>query len=404
MFSFTRKKLETNLKSYMNLRPSNNKFRVLIKYSRFQNNIIKKISSYKGDFIHHIESCNLISARLNSKGINRLLEYPEIEYICFDEYLFLCGISVNTANKVRLSNKTKGKGKGIGVAIIDSGIYPHSDLTTPFNRIELFIDLINGLKFPYDDNGHGTCIAGVIAGNGNKSNGIYTGIAPESSLYAYKAFDKTGKGYFSDVLYAMELVSKENNSETLKNPIKILCLPFELLSHNIFLEKIFDSMIELLTNKSITCIIPSGSNKNNDSSIVGLALCSNCITVSGYDSTSGIKSYEYSSVGNTKKDTKPNLCAACVDIVSLNSNTNYISESNGKKLYPSKLDSLYKTYCGTSIAAAYIAGLCALIYEGNINLLPKDIASMLRVSCEEINDIPKNHQGNGKVNIKNLFK
>ncbi len=398
MFSFT-KRLEPNLKSCMLSKPYYS-YRVLIKYKRFQDSIIKKISSYKGELINHIESCKIISARLNSKDIQRLLEYPEIEYICFDEYLFLCGISVNTANKVRLPSKNRNKGKGIGIAIIDSGVYPHSDLITPYNRISLFIDLINDLHYPYDDNGHGTCTAGIIAGNGKKSNGMYSGIAPESYIYSYKAFDKTGKGYFSDILYAMELVSKESE----KGIIKVLCLPFELLRYNTFLQDLFNSLVSLINSKNITCIIPSGSNENLEGSITGLALCDRCITVSGYDSTTSIQPYTYSSSGSTRKDNKPNLCASCVDIVSLNSDVTFISERDGNRLYPSKLDLSYKTFTGTSIAAAYIAGVCALIYETDNSLTPKDISSILKVACEPIEDMAKNHQGEGKVNIKLILK
>ena len=398
MFSLSRK-LEPNLKSCIKSKPYNN-YRILIKYKRFQESLLKKISFYKGNVINHIEHCKIISANLNSKGIQRLLEYPEVEYICFDEYLFLCGISVNTANKVRLSNKSRSKGKGIGVAIIDSGVYPHQDLTTPYNRIASFTDLVNNLKYPYDDNGHGTCTAGVIAGNGKKSNGMYSGIAPECKIYSYKAFDKTGKGYFSDILYAMELLSKEDE----KNNIKVLCLPFEMLTYNIFFQSLFDLMISLVVSKNITCIIPSGSNKNADGSITGIALCNNCITVAGYDSTANIKPYTYSSAGSIRKDSKPNMCAACVDIISLNSDTSFLSEKDGKKLYPSKLDLSYKTFSGTSLAAAYIAGVCALIYEENEGLTPKDISSILKVGCESLTDIPKNYQGDGKNNIKSILK
>lgn len=399
MFSLNRK-LELNLKACIEANPYN-KYRILIKYKRFKDNMVKKISSYKGEVINVIQTCNLICAKLNSVGIKRILEYPEIEYICFDEYLFLCGISVNTANKVRLSSKDKNKnnGKGIGVAIIDSGVYPHTDLISPYNRISLFTDLINNSKYPYDDNGHGTCVAGVIAGNGKKSDNMYRGIAPESQLYCYKAFDKHGKGYISDVLYAMELISKESENSN----IKILCLPFESLHYNKFLQKNFDTMVGLINSKNIVCILPSGSNRNFDGSITGLALCNNCITVSGYDSSSTITPYTYSSSGSIKKDSKPNLCAACVNIVSLNTDINYVSEKDGHKLYPTKLDLSYKTFTGTSLACAFVAGVCALIYEGNENLTPKDISSILKVACEPL-DIPKNYQGNGKLNIRLILK
>lgn len=397
MFSFS-KKLDANLKSLIKM--NNLKYyRVLIKYKNFQDSISKKISSYKSTVIREIPSCNIICAKVNSKTIDRLLEYPEVEYICLDQYFFLCGMSLPTANKVRLSSKLKLSGKGIGVGIIDSGVYPHRDLTSPSNRISTFIDLINELNYPYDDNGHGTCMCGIIAGTGEASNGIYKGIAPYCNLHCFKAFDKHGKGFVSDVLFSLnELI---NMSE--KYNIKVLCLPFELLTFNSFIFKSFDILLKKAVSKHITPVLPSGSNKNEDGSITGIAISSNCITVSGIDTTSEIKSYTYSSCGAIKKDPKPNFCAACVDVVSLNCNTSYISEKNGSKVYAPKLDTSYKSFTGTSVSAAYVAGLCAILYEHNSTLKFVDIVSLLNVSAEPF-DIPLNQQGNGKININKVLK
>ncbi len=396
MFSF-KSKLELNLKNCMASKSTKN-YRVIIKCKNFQENIVKKIPTYKGEVLHCIKDYNLISARLNSKGIERLSEYPEVEYICFDEYFFLCGMSIPTANKVRLSDKSNITGKGIGIGVIDSGVYPHTDLLTPYNKIGSFIDLIDGLNYPYDDNGHGTCTCGIIAGSGESSNKMYCGVAPQSTLHCYKAFDKLGKGFVSDILYALELILLDSE----KYNIKVLCLPFELLNYNPFIISCFNSILEQFTIKGIVPVLPSGSNKNIEGSLTGIALCTNCITVSGLDTSSSLKPYAYSSSGLSKKGSKPDLCAACVDIVSLNSNISYISEKNGIKLYPHKLETSYKTFSGTSIAAAYISGLCALLFENNPTLTFKDIVSLLKVSCEEL-DIPRSFQGDGKVDINKIL-
>lgn len=397
MFSFN-KKLDINLKSLIKL--NNQKYyRVLIKYKHFQDSISKKILAYNCTIIREIQPCNIICAKINSKAIERLLEYPEVEYICQDQYFFLCGMSLPTANKVRLPSKSSLSGKGIGVGIIDSGVYPHRDLTLPSNRIARFTDLINGLNYPYDDNGHGTCTCGIIAGNGESSNGIYKGIAPYSDIYCFKAFDKHGKGFVSDILFSLnELI---HISE--KYNIKVLCLPFESLNFNTFIYNSFDILLKKAVLKNITPILPSGSNRNEDGSITGIALSPNCITVSGVDTTSEIKSYTYSSCGAIKKDPKPNFCAACVDIVSLNTNTSYISEKNNSKIYAPKLDTSYKSFTGTSISAAYVAGLCAILYEYNPTLKFIDIISLLTVSSDPF-DIPLNQQGNGKININKILK
>ena len=397
MFSFN-KKIDSQLNALIKINNIKN-YRVLIKYKNFPDIIEKKISSYRGTFICHIQDCNLICAKLNSKAIDNLLEYPEVRYICLDEYLFLCGTSVSSANKIRLSSKTNLTGKEIGIGVIDSGVYPHKDLTLPQNRIITFQDMINFLSYPYDDNGHGSCTCGIISGNGESSNGVYKGIAPNSKLHVIKAFDKLGKGYASNILMAISELIKISSEYN----IKVLCLPFEELNFNSFIYNIFDTLFAKAKNSGIICVLPSGSNKNDEGSITGIALSNNCITVSGVNTTSGISSYEYSSCGSSKKDSKPDFTAACVDVISLNSNTSYYSERNNSKVSPPKLDLSYKSFTGTSISAAYVAGLCALLYENNPELTYDDVLSLLKLGSESLN-IDKYQQGYGRININNILK
>ena len=81
-------------------------------------------------------------------------------------------------------------GKGIGVAILDTGISPHPDFG---NRICAFSDFISHKQTPYDDNGHGTHVAGIIGGNGRASRGRYCGIAPGCSLLPIQVLDEIGR-------------------------------------------------------------------------------------------------------------------------------------------------------------------------------------------------------------------
>ena len=398
MFSYKRK-LDYNLKYYISKNAYKN-YRVLIQYKDFQASVVKKISSYKGTVHHVIESANLISADLTARGIDRILEYPEIKKIYLDEYLFLCGMSITTANKIHINPKLSLSGVGVGIGLIDSGIFPHPDLTVPSTQIDLFEDLINNLHYPYDDNGHGTSIAGILCSSGLSSNDMYKGLCSKSKLFCYKAFDKLGKGFASDILYSIESlsnISKENN-------IKILCLPFELLNHNTFIISCFESVFNYAISKGLIPIVPSGSNAHNGRGIMGIAALPNCITVAGLNTATPItKPYLYSSCGPYGKLSKPDLSAACVDIVSLNSDNSYIPERDGTKLYPRKLDVSYKTFTGTSIATAYISGLCALLCEKYPSITFKDMNSLLKVACDPVGEIYKTIQGEGIININKLL-
>src|SRR5205085_8474553 len=102
-------------------------------------------------------------------------------------------------------------GSGIGVAVIDSGVTAwHDDLTQPdvpgSQRVDQFVDFVNGQQTPYDDYGHGTHVAGIIAGNGFDSGGARAGIAPAAHIVALKVLDAYGAGRISDVIAALGYV------------------------------------------------------------------------------------------------------------------------------------------------------------------------------------------------------
>src|SRR4029434_8478870 len=109
-------------------------------------------------------------------------------------------------------------GAGVGVAVIDSGISTfHDDLTSTSNtyypygnqRVKKFVDFVNGRTAPYDDNGHGTHVAGIIGGNGYDSNfAEKAGIAPRANILSLKVLDANGVGSISSMIAAMNWVAQ----------------------------------------------------------------------------------------------------------------------------------------------------------------------------------------------------
>src|SRR4030095_1064729 len=64
---------------------------------------------------------------------------------------------------------------------------------------------------PVDEYGHGTHVAGLIAGNGTQSGSCYRGVAPNARLVGFKVLDQDGAGSTSDVINAIEYISKHND-------------------------------------------------------------------------------------------------------------------------------------------------------------------------------------------------
>src|SRR5471032_276233 len=116
----------------------------------------------------------------------------------------------------RVVQETLGlTGAGVGVAVIDSGIASwHDDLTNntstvyPYGnqRVAAFVDFVDGINTPHDEDGHGTHVAGIIAGNGFDSGGLKAGMAPDASLISLRVLDGNGNGTVANIIAALDWV------------------------------------------------------------------------------------------------------------------------------------------------------------------------------------------------------
>jgi len=124
-----------------------------------------------------------------------------IEVICLD----FRTTGADAAAAQTYSTVTKLDGTGVGIAIIDSGIAPVSDLAS---RITAFYDFTGGkpgiATAPVDGYGHGTHVAGLVAGSGALSGGTFGGVAPNARLVGLRVLNGLGNGATSDVIAAIE--------------------------------------------------------------------------------------------------------------------------------------------------------------------------------------------------------
>lgn len=170
-------------------------------------NHIKKF----GRLVHKLPLIDSYIVEVPKAYAEKLEKSTELELVEYDTNIMaqmdVARKVVNAPSTVKIGTRNGHSGKGVTVAIIDTGVYPHQDFIKPTNRLLGQKDFIHDYPTPYDDNGHGTHVAGIIGGNGRQSDGKYTGIAPEVAMISLKALDETGKGKTSDVLRAMQWVA-----------------------------------------------------------------------------------------------------------------------------------------------------------------------------------------------------
>ena len=179
-------------------------------------NAEKEVKKLGGRLGRRLKLVNGMAVELPNRVIKQISERSEVLSVHFDRPI--AGHNNRTAVSVgaRAAQQQWGyDGAGVGVAVIDSGIAGwHDDLSYQGNstkvrvvdgqRVTGFVDFVNDRLQAYDDNGHGTHVAGIIAGNGYDSYGAHAGIAPAAHLVSLKVLDQHGGGVISDVIAAFE--------------------------------------------------------------------------------------------------------------------------------------------------------------------------------------------------------
>lgn len=399
-------KLSPNLKKAIDIN-LHDKYRVIIKCGFLLDKMAKKITRSKNTVLRVIPNINCICAILSTRFIERFIEYPEVSYIDLDSFAFCLPCTFETIDienenlylkYIDLSNDLPMNGKGVTVSMISTGIYPNKDLISPENRIVKSIDLLNNLVHPYDNNGMGTYIAGIIGGNGISSNDMIKGVAPRCNFHSIKCFDDNGKGFVGDILQGLSLIKDDANNLN----IKVLCLPFEILDYNPFILDLFQQSFDQISNLGITIVVPSGSNENVKNSIMGIATLNNIICVGGLSSLHPPVPFKYSSLGPCHKKKKPDFLAPCCNISTLFFNKKFISEKNGQKVYTPHLPINYAKVTCQAAACAYYSGICALLYEYRNEFTSKDIYSLLKLGASPL-ELDPEFQCNGIVYLKNII-
>ena len=173
--------------------------------------LVNDVVKLGGTILADLPLINGIVAQLDGNAIQSLSNQSNVVYISTDRPLTPSLSSAAVAVNAPFAWQSNFTGAGIGVALIDSGVSNHPDLNLgilPLSRVVYQQSFVPGNSSANDQYGHGTHVAGLIAGDGLDSTGpLYTktfkGIAPGASIINLRVLDANGAGTDSLVIAAI---------------------------------------------------------------------------------------------------------------------------------------------------------------------------------------------------------
>lgn len=378
---------------------------LIILFNDFQDEELKEeIKKHDGTIKYKLDIIKAYAIELPCKNIKKLAKHPKVDFIADDAKLStLLDIARPTIGG-EIADEYNLTGKGIGIATLDTGVYPHADLTLVKNRIIGFKDFVKDKKFPYDDNGHGTHVAGIAAGNGYSSKGKYRGIAPNANIIAVKVMDELGSGSTSDIVAGMQWIF--NNKRRYNIRITSISLGSDPdLSDT---EDPLVKGVEALWDAGIVVVTAAGNAGPKRKTINSPGISERVITVGATDdhNTINIKDdtiAKFSSRGPANNNVvKPDIVAPGVNITSLRSDIEFIPENNRKKYKFKTMEEPYTEMSGTSMATPMVSGGIALLLEKEPKLTPNEIKKKLMNTAISLKE-NRYAQGKGQISLKNFL-
>lgn len=377
--------------------PNKHKIQVIVNCSQSgkHQEELEKIGVLK----YSLPMINSYVLEIYEENINQLIGVEGVVKVEQDTHLTAqMNIAVETVNG-NWENEVSALGEGVTVAILDTGLYPHNDFVQNSNRIINFKDFINNIEQPYDDNGHGTHVAGIIAGDGYESNGKYVGIAPKCNLIGIKVLGKDGSGNISDVLAGVQWVL--DNKE--KYNIKVMNLSVGM-EDNDGENSALVKGVEAAWNQNIVVVCAAGNNGPEKGSVTTPGISRKVITVGASDDAESVTIQgdsisNYSGRGPTKSCIKkPDVVAPGSNIISCNSELDYKPGAN--KYLKDRIGYIKKS--GTSMATPMVSGMIARLISDYPNLSNKEIKLTMKYSTNDLG-YSQELQGWGLIDLKKIY-
>jgi serine protease AprX len=264
-------------------------------------------------------------------------------------------------------------GQGVTVAVLDTGIDNLSDFS---GRLIGGVDLTGGNSPFQDSYGHGTFVAGLIAGDGASSGGQYSGEAPGANLVSIKVAGANGKTDLGALILGLQWAIDHRASYGIK--ILNMSLGFQAAVSTVI--DPLDLAVQAVWASGISVVVSAGNAGPFNGTILSPGDDPLVITVGALDdmatpSITDDEMCDFSGAGPTSPDgwVKPDLVTSGRSVVSLAAPGSTIYDG-----YPSaRVGSANFVGSGTSFSAAITSGAAALVLADNPGLAPDQLKARL---------------------------
>ena len=283
-------------------------------------------------------------------------------------------------------------------------------------RVTKFVDFVNGQSLPYDDNGHGSHVAGIIAGNGDDSNGDKSGIAPKAKIISLKVLDANGVGNISSIIAALNWIVANHQQYN----IRVVNMSVGARISESYWTDPLTLAAKAVVDRGIVVVGASGNfgkNAQGQLQYGGITAPSNApwVLTVGASSTQGSNTRNddvmagFSSAGPTYIDfaAKPDLVAPGVGTVSLSVPGSLFYLTKATALLNGRVGLGTKPYLalsGTSMAAPVVSGTVALMLQANPSLTPNLVKAILQYTAQPYAGYNELRQGAGFLNTLGAVK
>jgi serine protease AprX len=286
-------------------------------------------------------------------------------------------------------------GEGVGVALIDSGVVPVAGLAD--TRVTLGPDLsldapVENLHY-MDAYGHGTHMAGIIAGNGVG----FRGVAPDATLLSVKVAPADGATDVSQVIAAIDWVVEHRNDNGMN--IRVINLAFGT-------DGVQDHQVDPLAHaaetawrQGIVVVVAAGNDGEDRGALRNPAYDPYVLAVGASDSRGTVGHGDdvvaaFSNRGDGVRN--PDVLAPGRGIVSTRSPGSFLDH-----FYPdARIDAEGFRGSGTSQAAAVVSGAAALLLEERPELTPDQVKALLMGTAHRLSDADARAQGEGTIDLR----